>query len=72
MALFSSIAGPTQANGNEKQCIELYKSIEKNHPLPKVRRQAADLRYIMEAPKLVIGPDERVTIPILQDQSRYT
>jgi hypothetical protein len=55
----------------ELECIELYKSIEKNHPAPKVKRQAATLRFIMEAPKLKLGEDERVKLPILQDHSRY-
>ena len=55
----------------EVDCIELYKKIEKNHPLGKVKRQAANLRCIMEAPKLTIGDDERITLPVLQDQSRY-
>jgi hypothetical protein len=54
----------------EAECIELYKSIEKNHPLPKVKRQAASLRYIMEAPKLKLGEDERVKLPILE-ATRY-
>ena len=67
----SPIHALTQACGKQLECIELYKSIEKNHPLPKVKRQAAELRYIMEAPKLRIGPDERVKLPILEDQSRY-
>lgn len=60
-----------QACGKQLECIEMYKSIEKNHPLPKVKRQAAELRYIMEAPRLKVGPDERVKLPILEDQSRY-
>ncbi|KAL6748275.1 hypothetical protein V8C86DRAFT_1176484 [Haematococcus lacustris] len=55
-----------QACGRETECVDLYKYLEANHPLPRVRKQAADLRYIIEAPKLVIGPDERVTIPLLQ------
>jgi len=59
-----------QANGMEAECIELYKSIEKNHPLPKVKRQAASLRYIMEAPKLKLGEDEKVKLPILE-ATRY-
>lgn len=29
--------------------------------------QAADLRYIMEAPKLELSPDEKVQIPVLDD-----
>lgn len=56
-----------QACGREEDCIEMYKSIEKSHPLPAIRRQAADLRYIMEAPKLQLGEDEKVKIPVLTD-----
>jgi hypothetical protein len=32
-----------------------------------IRKQATDLRYIFEAPKLKIGDDERVSIPDLSD-----
>lgn len=56
-----------QACGKEDQCISVYKNIEKNHPVPLIRRQAADLRYIMEAPKLELGEDEKVKIPVLTD-----
>jgi tetratricopeptide (TPR) repeat protein len=56
-----------QACGREEDCIEMYKTIEKSHPLPAIRRQAADLRYIMEAPKLQLGEDEKVQIPVLTD-----
>lgn len=56
-----------QACGREEDCIEMYKTIEKTHPLPAIRRQAADLRYIMEAPKLQLGEDEKVKIPVLTD-----
>lgn len=36
--------------------------------------QAADLRYIMEAPKLQLSPEERVQIPVLTDieANRYS
>ena len=71
MAKERRVLSVLQANGMELECIDLYKKIEKNHPIGKVKRQAANLRYIMEAPKLTLGPDERVTLPILQDQSRY-
>ena len=60
-----------QANGMDSECIELYKKIEKHHPLGKIKRQAANLRYIMEAPKMVLGEDEKIKLPVLQDQSRY-
>lgn len=56
-----------QACGREKECIEVYKLIEKSHPMPSIRKQAADLRYIMEAPRLQLREDEKVTIPVLSD-----
>lgn len=54
-----------QACGREEECLETYRTLEKTHPLPAIRRQAAGLRYIMEAPKLQINPEERVQIPVL-------
>ena len=44
-----------QACGREEDCLATYRTLEKTHPLPAIRRQAADLRYIMEAPKLQVG-----------------
>ncbi len=55
--------------GREQDCIDLYKSIEANHPIKKIRSQAENLRYIMEAPKLELSPDERVTIPLIQSDT---
>lgn len=51
----------------------MYKALENTHPNPSIKRQAANLRYILEAPKLKLGPDERVSLPLLeQDESaRY-
>ena len=49
----------------------MYKMLENTHPMPAVRRQAADLRYILEAPKLQLNPDEYVKIPILENADRY-
>ena len=43
-----------QACGREEDCLATYRTLEKTHPLPAIRRQAADLRYIMEAPKLQV------------------
>lgn len=58
--------------GREKDCIEVYKSVEANHPNRKIKKQAGDLRYIMEAPKMEIGKDERVTIPLIQSDTWRT
>eukprot|EP00889_Picochlorum_renovo_P003089 jgi/Picre1/30119/NNA_005488.t1 len=35
-----------------------------------MRKQAASLRYIMEAPKLELSPEEKVSIPVLDDIDR--
>ena len=55
------------AVGNEKKCIEVYKYLETNHPAPATRKQAASLRYIMEAPKIALRPEEKVSIPVMDD-----
>lgn len=36
-----------------------------------MRKQAENLRYIMEAPKLELSPDERVQIPLLNSQDSW-
>ena len=54
-----------QASGEEEECISVYRALEASHPLPRIRKQAADLRFIMEAPKLKVGKDERVAMPDL-------
>lgn len=59
-----------QACGREEECISTYKTLEDTHPVPRVRRQAANLRYIIEAPKLPVNPDERVQIPMLNEVER--
>ena len=101
-----------QACGREQECIDTYKTVEKTHPMPSIRRQvrprlfpcplhpprqvimktpnlpappralagclrlpspppalaqAAELRFIMEAPKLQLSPEEKVQIPVLTD-----
>ena len=56
-----------QATGREEECLDTYRTLERTHPLPAIRRQAEQLRYIMEAPKLTISPEERVQIPVLTD-----
>ncbi|CAN6213985.1 unnamed protein product [Urochloa humidicola] len=52
-----------EADRRHKDCIALYKELESSHPMINIRRQAAELRYILEAPKLKISNDEVVTIP---------
>jgi tetratricopeptide (TPR) repeat protein len=56
-----------QACGRDEDCIATYKAIENSHPAPRIRKQAYELRYIMEAPKLELSPDEKVQIPVLTD-----
>lgn len=67
MLMFALYIQAYAACGREDDCIAIYKSVEDTHPMPALRRQAADLRYIMEAPKLVLGEDEKVSIPVLSD-----
>ena len=59
-----------QACGREAECIQLYKSVEQGHPVKKVRNQAANLRFILEAPRLTINPEERVKIPVMGKAER--
>lgn len=54
-----------EANNRHADCIALYKQLESNHPSKNIRRQAADLRYILQAPKLKISQEEMVTIPLI-------
>lgn len=43
-----------EANNRHKDCIALYQQLEKTHPCISIQRQAAELRYILQAPKLKI------------------
>ncbi|KAJ9554464.1 hypothetical protein OSB04_018509 [Centaurea solstitialis] len=54
-----------EANNRHKDCIDLYQKLEKSHPSVSIRRQAKDLRYILQAPKLKISQEEMVTIPLI-------
>ncbi|GAB2280511.1 hypothetical protein Dimus_015138 [Dionaea muscipula] len=51
------------ANNRQADCINLYTQLEARHPYVSIRRQAADFRYIMQAPKIKINPDEMLTMP---------
>ena len=46
-----------------KDCIKLYTYIENTHPVPKIRKQVEELKYIAEAPRLELGEDEYVDVP---------
>ncbi|GAX73861.1 hypothetical protein CEUSTIGMA_g1311.t1 [Chlamydomonas eustigma] len=58
-----------QACGREKDAIDTCKFIEENHPIRKIKKQATDLRYIFEAPKLELSEEERIQIPIIQSDT---
>ena len=51
------------ATGDEAAAIAVYREVEASHPSPKMRRQAYELRYIAEAPKLRVGADEKPQLP---------
>jgi hypothetical protein len=53
------------ATGKEDECIAILKTLEDSHPLRAISKQAKDLRFILEAPKLAIGEDEKVSVPRL-------
>lgn len=59
-----------EANQRHDDCIDLYEQLEKRHPSISIRRQAAELKYILEAPKLKISQEEMVTIPLLNSYDR--
>lgn len=54
-----------EANNRHADCIALYQQLEQQHPIISIRRQAAELRYIMQAPKIKITQEEMVTIPLI-------
>jgi len=60
-----------QAVGREQDCGDLYRWLEQNHPNKRLRKQAGDLRYILEAPKLELSPDERVTVPVISSADAW-
>ncbi len=66
-----SVLAGAQACGQEQECIDLYKALENTHPSVQVRKQAAQLRFILEAPRLKLRPDERVSVPVLETGGRF-
>ncbi|KAJ8548365.1 hypothetical protein K7X08_030834 [Anisodus acutangulus] len=59
------LAMANEANNRHADCIDLYKQLERKHPSISIQRQAAELRYILQAPKLKISQEEMVTIPLI-------
>eukprot|EP00983_Pelagomonas_calceolata_P050772 1142134-Pelagomonas_calceolata.AAC.2 len=64
-----AVPATLQACGRERDCVELYRYMENNHPLPKFKKQAAQLRYIIEAPKLTLSKEEYVKVPQIQSDT---
>ncbi|GAQ85432.1 hypothetical protein KFL_002350070 [Klebsormidium nitens] len=58
------------ANGQRADGLAMYRKLEATHPMKAIKLQAANLRYIMEAPRLKISKDERVTIPLVGEESQ--
>jgi hypothetical protein len=58
------------ANGRRADGLAVYRKLEASHPMKQIKSQAANLRYIMEAPRLKISENERVTIPLVGDESQ--
>ena len=56
------------ASGRRDDSLELYQYIIDKHPEGKIKKQAEELKYILEAPEMVIGEDERVEVPLLRDE----
>jgi hypothetical protein len=71
---FSRLGGDIQvqlalaknALGKEEECIQMFKDLETAHPNRQIQKQAEQLRFIMEAPKLEIGEDEKIHMPPLE------
>tara|TARA_B100001094_G_C18070645_1_gene739841 strand:- start:578 stop:1228 length:651 start_codon:yes stop_codon:yes gene_type:complete len=58
------------ALGRETEAAAVYKELEETHPLTTIRKQAEELLYILEAPRLQISPEERVTIPDMSSMEK--
>jgi len=60
------------AAGQRAECISLYKLLEDTHSSREIRKQAYELRFILEAPKLELSPDELVSIPLPEEASAFS
>ena len=57
------------AYGQRDKALDIYTYLESVHPEKSIRKQAEELRFILEAPRMEIGENERVDVP-LKDQIR--
>lgn len=53
------------ANKKEEDCVSMFKHLEETHPVRTIQKQAANLRFIMEAPKLEISEEEKIHVPVM-------
>ena len=57
--------------GRLEECIDLYTFLEGTHPVGNIRRQAGELKYIAEAPRLELDEDEFVDVPAGVKRCQY-
>eukprot|EP00898_Chlorokybus_atmophyticus_P002749 jgi/Chlat1/3475/Chrsp23S03669 len=63
VALWRAMA--LEACKRNSECIALLKEVEKKHPDEEVKKQAANLKFIYEAPKLRLEKEDFVSIPTM-------
>jgi hypothetical protein len=51
--------------------LDLYAKLVKDHPAGRIKTQAAELQFILEAPRLPIGEDEYVQFPEWGKKDEY-
>jgi len=59
------------AYGQRDKALEIYKYVESVHPERTIRKQAEELRFILEAPRMEIAANERVEVPLMRDPEAY-
>ena len=59
------------ACGQQEEAIAIYDWLMSTHPERSIKKTAEELKYIQEAPKMDIGDDERVEVPLLGDDYGY-
>jgi len=59
------------ACGRRDEALDLYKYLIATHPERAIRKQAEELKFILEAPKIEIAENERVEVPLLRDPDAY-
>jgi len=59
------------AYGQRDKALDIYTYLESVHPEKSIRKQAEELRFILEAPRMEIGENERVDVPLLRDPDAF-